>query len=119
MDKLAHEMTHQFFGLCIAESDWSEEWVSEGFAMYYECRLPLLALGLSKEEISIRTQLRSLLHYRDLKHDVKHTDPNQQILKKRNPSSMNNPQITSNILQQNEEGIFSSFFFFIIFLFPF
>ncbi len=31
---LAHEMAHQWFGNCVAVSDWSDLWLSEGFATY-------------------------------------------------------------------------------------
>lgn len=33
---LAHEMTHQWWGNCVTESDWSDVWLSEGFATYGE-----------------------------------------------------------------------------------
>lgn len=33
---LAHEMTHQWWGDCVTESDWSDVWLSEGFATYGE-----------------------------------------------------------------------------------
>jgi aminopeptidase N len=33
---LAHEIAHQWFGDDITESDWSELWLSEGFATYFE-----------------------------------------------------------------------------------
>lgn len=33
---LAHEMTHQWWGNCVTESEWSDVWLSEGFATYGE-----------------------------------------------------------------------------------
>ena len=32
---LAHEIAHQWFGDAITQSDWSELWLSEGFATYF------------------------------------------------------------------------------------
>jgi aminopeptidase N len=33
---LAHEMSHQWWGNCVTESQWSDVWLSEGFATYSE-----------------------------------------------------------------------------------
>jgi len=33
---LAHEMGHQWWGNCVTESQWSDVWLSEGFATYTE-----------------------------------------------------------------------------------
>ena len=34
--KLAHELSHFWFGLLIGARDWTEEWLSEGFATFAE-----------------------------------------------------------------------------------
>jgi len=34
--RVAHEITHAWFGLLIGAKDWTEEWLSEGFATYLE-----------------------------------------------------------------------------------
>ena len=34
--RLAHEISHAWFGLLIGTKDWSEEWLSEGFATFIE-----------------------------------------------------------------------------------
>ena len=37
--RVAHEITHAWFGLLIGAKDWTEEWLSEGFATYLEERV--------------------------------------------------------------------------------
>lgn len=34
--RLCHEIAHSWFGLAIGAQDWTEEWISEGFATYLE-----------------------------------------------------------------------------------
>ena len=34
--RLAHELSHSWFGLIIGPKDWTEEWLSEGFCTYTE-----------------------------------------------------------------------------------
>ena len=34
--RLGHELSHSWFGLLIGAKDWTEEWLSEGFATYME-----------------------------------------------------------------------------------
>lgn len=34
--RLCHELSHSWFGLAIGARDWTEEWISEGFATYLE-----------------------------------------------------------------------------------
>lgn len=33
---MCHEIAHSWFGLVIGAKDWTEEWISEGFATYLE-----------------------------------------------------------------------------------
>lgn len=34
--RLCHEIAHAWFGLAIGARDWTEEWISEGFATFLE-----------------------------------------------------------------------------------
>ena len=34
--RLSHEISHSWFGLVIGALDWTEEWLSEGFATFSE-----------------------------------------------------------------------------------
>lgn len=34
--RICHEIAHSWFGLLIGARDWTEEWISEGFATYLE-----------------------------------------------------------------------------------
>lgn len=34
--RLCHEIAHSWFGLAIGARDWTEEWISEGFATFLE-----------------------------------------------------------------------------------
>ena len=45
--KLAHEMCHAWFGLLIGAKDWTEEWLSEGFATFLEDHVHSLAMNVS------------------------------------------------------------------------
>ena len=44
--KLAHEMCHAWFGLLIGAKDWTEEWLSEGFATFLEDQVHAAAMGV-------------------------------------------------------------------------
>ncbi|XP_047495131.1 aminopeptidase O-like [Penaeus chinensis] len=41
--RLAHEISHAWFGINIGAQDWTEEWISEGFATYMEDSIYALA----------------------------------------------------------------------------
>ncbi|UXX81190.1 M1 family metallopeptidase [Reichenbachiella carrageenanivorans] len=62
---IAHEIAHQWFGNSVSESDWTDVWVSEGFATFLEYYWINEALGkdslqakLDIDEIKIRDYQR-------------------------------------------------------------
>ena len=38
LDRLAHEISHSWFGISLGPKNWNEEWISEGFATFFEVR---------------------------------------------------------------------------------
>ena len=44
--KVSHEVTHFWFGLLIGSRDWTEEWLSEGFATFLEDIVHADAMGV-------------------------------------------------------------------------
>jgi aminopeptidase N len=57
---IAHEMAHQWFGDAVTEREWSNLWLSEGFATYFEELWTRHAFGdsaLKREMTATRTQV--------------------------------------------------------------
>ena len=48
--RLSHEISHSWFGLVIGALDWTEEWLSEGFATFAEDHIHERAMEILAEE---------------------------------------------------------------------
>ena len=49
--RVSHELTHSWFGLLIGARDWTEEWLSEGFATYMEDSIHAKAMQVGPHSI--------------------------------------------------------------------
>ena len=80
--KISHEVSHAWFGIMIGALDWTEAWISEGFATFMEeiiHDLSLTKMGLKVDrELSA---LRSLVRYESLVEEVGNTEQDLQLLR--------------------------------------
>ncbi|KAM6965428.1 aminopeptidase O [Aplochiton taeniatus] len=79
--RLCHELAHAWFGLAIGARDWTEEWISEGFATYLEDVLWARARQLSSVESEEQGTLKALLRWRRLSDEVHNSQEELQILR--------------------------------------
>ncbi|XP_069785527.1 aminopeptidase O isoform X3 [Narcine bancroftii] len=79
--RLCHEIAHAWFGLAIGARDWTEEWISEGFATYLEDVFWANVQKLSQEEMKEQQQLRSLLRWRRLREEIQNSEEELQVLR--------------------------------------
>ncbi|XP_066499689.1 aminopeptidase O isoform X1 [Hoplias malabaricus] len=79
--RLCHEIAHSWFGLAIGARDWTEEWISEGFATYLEDVFwaKVQQLGCSKDEE--HRQLKALLRWRRLKDELENSEEELHVLR--------------------------------------
>ncbi|XP_074994026.1 aminopeptidase O isoform X3 [Calonectris borealis] len=80
--RLCHEIAHAWFGLAIGARDWTEEWISEGFATFLEDIFWARAQQqLSHDEIKGQQELKALLRWRRLRDEVQNSEEELQILR--------------------------------------
>uniref|UniRef100_A0A8C5BTU5 Aminopeptidase O (putative) n=1 Tax=Gadus morhua TaxID=8049 RepID=A0A8C5BTU5_GADMO len=79
--RLCHELAHSWFGLAIGARDWTEEWISEGFATYLEDVIWAKAQELLPVEMEEQAQLKALLRWRRLSDELQHSQEELQILR--------------------------------------
>lgn len=78
---VAHEIAHSWFGLLIGALDWTEEWLSEGFATFIEDYTHIKAINMPVSDIRDYHNLVSYIRLKMLLYDVGNTDDNLQILR--------------------------------------
>ncbi|XP_053725536.1 aminopeptidase O isoform X1 [Synchiropus splendidus] len=79
--RLCHEIAHSWFGLVIGARDWTEEWISEGFATYLEDVIWARAQQLSFEDAAEQSSLKALLRWRRLSDELQNSQEELQILR--------------------------------------
>ncbi|KAM9475664.1 aminopeptidase O isoform 2-T3 [Clarias gariepinus] len=81
--RLCHEIAHSWFGLAIGARDWTEEWISEGFATFLEdvfwAKIQQSQVGSSENEE--QKQLKALLRWRRLKDEIENSEEELQVLR--------------------------------------
>uniref|UniRef100_A0A8C3XKC6 Aminopeptidase O n=1 Tax=Chelydra serpentina TaxID=8475 RepID=A0A8C3XKC6_CHESE len=79
--RLCHEIAHAWFGLAIGAHDWTEEWISEGFATYLEDVFWAVAQQLPHDEAREQQELKALLRWRRLRDEVQNSEEELQVLR--------------------------------------
>uniref|UniRef100_A0A665X6D9 Aminopeptidase O (putative) n=1 Tax=Echeneis naucrates TaxID=173247 RepID=A0A665X6D9_ECHNA len=89
--RMCHEIAHSWFGLVIGARDWTEEWISEGFATYLEDVIWAQAQQLSLLEMAEQSDLKALLRWRRLSDELQNSEEELQILR---PNMENTGQVS-------------------------
>ncbi|XP_039535877.1 aminopeptidase O isoform X3 [Pimephales promelas] len=79
--RLCHEIAHSWFGLAIGARDWTEEWISEGFATYLEDALWNHVQKLGYREAEEQRRLKALLRWRRLSDELQNSEVELQVLR--------------------------------------
>ncbi|KAM9360122.1 aminopeptidase O [Symphorus nematophorus] len=90
--RICHEIAHSWFGLVIGARDWTEEWISEGFATYLEDIIWAQAQQLSSQKAADQSDLKALLRWRRLSDELKNSEEGLQILR---PNMENTGQVSA------------------------
>nr|XP_056704200.1 aminopeptidase O [Euleptes europaea]XP_056704201.1 aminopeptidase O [Euleptes europaea] len=79
--RLCHEIAHAWFGLAIGARDWTEEWLSEGFATHLEDAFWSVAQQLPVGEAKEQQHLKALLRWQRLRDEVQNSEEDLQVLR--------------------------------------
>ncbi|TRY86512.1 hypothetical protein DNTS_010135, partial [Danionella cerebrum] len=80
--RLCHEIAHSWFGLAIGARDWTEEWISEGFATYLEDVFWSHVQQVDTREAEEQRQLKALLRWRRLNDELQNSEEELQVLRR-------------------------------------
>ncbi|XP_072006944.1 aminopeptidase O isoform X2 [Engystomops pustulosus] len=87
VSRVCHEIAHAWFGLAIGARDWTEEWLSEGFATHLEDVFLARVMKFSKEESKEHQDLKALLRWRRLNDEISNSQEELQILRPQGEST--------------------------------
>lgn len=79
--RLCHEIAHAWFGLALGARDWTEEWLSEGFASHLEDVFWAAAQQLAPHEAREQQELRACLRWRRLQDEMQSSPEEMQVLR--------------------------------------
>ncbi|XP_042134548.1 aminopeptidase O isoform X1 [Peromyscus maniculatus bairdii] len=79
--RLCHEIAHAWFGLAIGARDWTEEWLSEGFATHLEDVFWAEAQQLPSQEALEQQELRASLRWHRLQDELRNSPEEMQVLR--------------------------------------
>ncbi|XP_069034312.1 aminopeptidase O [Embiotoca jacksoni] len=79
--RICHEIAHSWFGLVIGARDWTEEWISEGFATCLEDIIWARAQQLSLQERTEQFDIKASLRLRRLSDELQNSKEELQILR--------------------------------------
>lgn len=65
-DVVAHELAHQWFGDVVTCRDWTELWLNEGFANYFEALFKRHAKGIDEYQLDLMQQASAVLRAEQL-----------------------------------------------------
>ncbi|XP_042308165.1 aminopeptidase O isoform X2 [Sceloporus undulatus] len=89
--RLCHEIAHSWFGLAIGARDWTEEWLSEGFATHLEDAFWSRAQKLMTDEAKEQQDLKALLRWQRLRDEIQNSEEDLQVLR---PNKENTGKVT-------------------------
>ena len=79
--KISQEISHAWFGIMIGSLDWTEAWISEGFATFLEEIIHDSILLLLEQEVPASlAPLRALIKLESLQEEVGNTAEELQLL---------------------------------------